>query len=37
MERLRAAHTDPSDPNHEFAIEALRLLYQIHTAEVEHA
>lgn len=36
MERLRAANADPSDPNREFAIEALRLLYQIHTAEVEH-
>jgi len=36
MERLRAVHADPSDPNHEFAIEALRLLYQIHTAEAEN-
>jgi DNA repair exonuclease SbcCD nuclease subunit len=36
MERLRAVHADPSDPNREFAIEALRLLYQIHTAEAEH-
>jgi len=36
MERLRAVHADPSDPNRELAIEALRLLYQIHTAEAEH-
>jgi DNA repair exonuclease SbcCD nuclease subunit len=36
VDRLRAVHANPSDPNREFAIEALRLLYQIHTAEVEH-
>jgi DNA repair exonuclease SbcCD nuclease subunit len=36
IERLRAVHADPSDPNREVASEALRLLYQIHTAEVEH-
>src|SRR5208283_3313403 len=32
MERLRVVHADSSDPNREFANEALRLLYQIHTA-----
>lgn len=35
MERLRAIHTNPSDPNHEYATGALRLLYQIHTAGAE--
>jgi DNA repair exonuclease SbcCD nuclease subunit len=35
MERLRAADATLSDPNREFAVEALRLLYQIHTAETK--
>ena len=35
MERLRSIHANANDPSRELAIEALRLLYQIHTAQVE--